>query len=223
MAFCVYLVRTLAGFLPYAALRVIRALAFFRPGLTRTRKTIDFEIRATNDKSRQSITTEGTFFDSPTQSPSSNKKQDKMSTFEQVVSLTSDPIYPIFRHSRSKQIHCDDRIPKYMGTNRAERMEADGAYCRSPSMARAISSVVSPRPLLSSSSRDRRSLSFAARPSTSLESSSALSVRCTQTHSTDECEEGAGSLENRIQKRKGHAKACVCSNIPRLEYSRIDS
>lgn len=148
-------------------------------------------------------------------SPSSNKKQDKMSTFEQVVSLTSDPIYPIFRHSRSNQIHCDDRIPKYMGANRAERMEADGAYCRSPSMARAISSVVSPRPLLSSSSRDRRSLSFAARPSTSLESSSALSVRCTQTHSADECEEGAGSLENRIQKRKGHAKACVCSNIYR--------
>ncbi len=77
--------------------------------------------------------------------------------------------------------------------------EADGAHYRSPSMARAISSVASPRPLLSSSSRARRSLLFAARLSTSLESSSALSVR--YTHHFTNANERAKELGRSNRKR----------------------
>ncbi len=84
MTFCVYLApQSLAGLKPYAALRLLA------PKLSTVCLANELETTDNHDQIANPPPHEGTYSRHSVASPPSNKLQDKMSTFEQVVSLTS--------------------------------------------------------------------------------------------------------------------------------------
>lgn len=157
----------LAGLKPYAALRVICALALFEHSEC---LTIDFGTEPTTTTYRHFLHQhDGRGFRQFRRSLLYLKAGQDVDLRECRECAPRHSSLAIFQR-------CDvNMAPKQY----SREMGADGNVYRSPLMAKATSSVAWPRPLLSSSSRDRRSLLCAARPSTSLESSSVPSVRTT--------------------------------------------
>ena len=152
---------------PYAALRVICALALFEHSEC---LTIDFGTEPTTTTNRHFLH----------QHDGRGFRQFRRSLLylkagQDVDFRASRESTP--RHS-SLAIYSKMRLHNMALHNYEERRELTG-ISQITIMARATFSVAWPRPLLSSSSRDRRSLLCAARPSTSLESSSVRSVRTT--------------------------------------------